>query len=113
MEKERCCINKGHNFKNLNCINCCKLNIFFFLFFLFFLLIRTMCIEMLLVFQRVESIHETQAELKFFTNEYCHSFQSGLCWNYRQKYCYHSRSNKETLVNNKSLKTITNSILNL
>ena len=35
---------------------------FFFLFSLSFFLIIGMCIEMLNVFQRVDSIHETQTE---------------------------------------------------
>ena len=39
----------------------CKLNIFFFLFYLSFLLITIICIGMLYMFQRVESIHEMPA----------------------------------------------------
>ena len=37
-----------------------KVNIFFFLFLLFFVLIRNMYMEMLHVFERLESIHKKQ-----------------------------------------------------
>ena len=42
----------------------------FFVFFLFFLLIKTKYIGVLLVFQRVKSIHETQTRFSLFSNNY-------------------------------------------
>ena len=42
----------------------------FFVFFLFFLLIKTKYIRVLLVFQRIKSIHETQTRFSLFSNNY-------------------------------------------
>ena len=105
----------------------CKQNISFFFFFLSFLSIRIICIRMLHLFQRVESIYQRQAGLSLSSSTHFYLVCVQTTNEARCKMCdaflsqkqsvqaeaLLSHKKQQSLVNTELLKIMTKIILNL